>query len=68
VKGKPRLKLRDGDVADYHSGSGPDTLAFRLRDKSAAAVSMDLNGGFIIAGQAGVKMRRAQIELQSKSK
>jgi len=63
VKGKPRLKLSDGNFADYLSGSGSDTLTFRLPAKSADAVSMDLNGGFIIAGQAGTTMRMAELSL-----
>ena len=66
MKGKPRLKLSDGNFADYLSGSGSDTLTFRLPDKSADAVSMDLNGGFIIASQAGTTMRMAELSLSSK--
>jgi pectinesterase len=64
VKGKPRLKLSDGNFADYVSGSGLNTLVFRAKDKSAEAVSLDLNGGFIIASEAGVATRMAELLLR----
>ena len=60
VKGNPRLKLSNGQSADYLSGSGSNTLAFRSSDKRAKVVSMDLNGGFIIAGRASVTPRMAK--------
>ena len=59
VKGKPRLKLSNGQFADYVSGSGSDTLAFQLPGKPADAVSVDLNGGFILACQASAATRMA---------
>jgi pectinesterase len=61
VKGKPRLKLSDGKFADYLSGSGTDTLTFRSPDKSAHAISLDANGGFIIASRASAAMRMADL-------
>ena len=64
VKGKPRLKLSDGTFADYASGSGSDTLVFTLpQGKSAEMASVDLNGGAIIATEAGATLRLAQLTL-----
>ena len=63
VKGTPRLKLTNGHFAEYVSGSGSNTLVFRLPEKSADAVSLELNGGFIIATQAAATMRMAQLPL-----
>jgi pectinesterase len=67
VKGKPRLKLSDGAVAQYASGSGTDTLTFRLSKGGANKVtSVDLNGGAIIASEADTTLRRAQLTLPVK--
>ena len=63
VKGKPRLKLSNGEFADYASGSGSDTLTFHLPGKPADAVSVDLNGGFILASQASAATRMAGLSL-----
>jgi pectinesterase len=67
VKGKPQLKLSDGTFAHYDSGSGTDTLVFNLRKDAANEVaSVDLNGGAIIASEAGATMRLAQLTLPVK--
>jgi len=64
VKGKPRLKLSQRAVADYASGSGSDTLVFNLlRDAAHQVASVDLNGGAIIASEAGATLRLAQLTL-----
>jgi pectinesterase len=72
VKGKPRLKLSDGDFAYYVSGSGSDTLQFHvlalhLPDNSADVGVVDLNGGFIIACQASADLRMADLTLPPSS-
>jgi pectinesterase len=63
VKGKPQLKLSNGNAAGYLSGSGSDTLEFRSPDNSASAVAVDLNGGFIIASEADATTRLAKLQL-----
>jgi pectinesterase len=64
VKGKPRLALRDGKFAEYASGSGSDTLVFNLpKDVAGEVVSVDLNGGAIIASEAAATLRMAQLLL-----
>ncbi len=64
VKGKPRLKLTHGAFANYVSGSGTDTLVFaQPRGKSAEIISVDLNGGAIIATEAAATLRPAQLTL-----
>jgi len=64
VKGKPRLRMKDGAFADYASGSGTDTLVFNLPDStSGKAVAVDLNGGAIIASEAGATLRLARLTL-----
>jgi hypothetical protein len=46
VKGKPRLTLDNGRIANYMSGSGSDTLVFTLpQGEPGVVVSVDLNGG-----------------------
>jgi pectinesterase len=62
VKGRPQLVLRDG-LADYVSGSGTDTLVFRVQGKPGAVTSVDLNDGAIIATEAGATLRPAQLKL-----
>ena len=67
VKGKPRLKLNDGAVADYASGSGTDTLVFNLPDNAMnKPVAVDLNGGAILASEAGATLRLAQLTMPAK--
>jgi pectinesterase len=64
AKGKPQLKLSDGTFAGYTSGSGGNTLVFRLpQGKSDKVASVDLNGGAIIASEAGAALRPAQLTL-----
>jgi pectinesterase len=67
VKGKPRLKLSDGAVADYASGSGTEALTFNLPKGGATeVVSVDLNGGAVIASEADATLRLAQLTLPAK--
>jgi pectinesterase len=67
VKGKPQLKLSDGTFTHYASGSGTDTLVFNLpKDAANEVASVDLNGGAIIASEAGATMRLAQLTLPVK--
>jgi pectinesterase len=67
VKGKPRLKLSGGAFADYVSGSGTDTLAFKLpQDGSLEVTAVDLNGGDILTSEADATLRLAQLTLPAK--
>ncbi|MEY4385674.1 MAG: hypothetical protein RLY20_957 [Verrucomicrobiota bacterium] len=60
VKGKPRVTIRAGRMADYVSGSGSDVLVFKLAPGSTQGVPvLDLNGGAIIASEAGASLRCA---------
>ncbi len=60
VKGKPRLKLRNDQFADYSSGSGTSAFVFNLpKDSASEVVAMDLNGGAIIACEAAATIRAA---------
>jgi pectinesterase len=69
VKGKPRLKMCDSDVADYASGSGGDTLLFGLASDSADKVcGVDLNDGAIIACEASATLRAADLSLPAAQK
>ena len=69
VKGKPRLKMCSGRVANYLSGSGTDTLLFGPAADSADEVSsVDLNGSAIIACEASVTVRRANISIAAGQK
>lgn len=64
VKGKPRLVLGAGKFADYVGGSGSNTLVFRVPEGVVdEVVSVDLNGGAIIATEAAAMMRAAQIAM-----
>lgn len=64
VKGKPRLTLRGGKSADYISGGGSDVLAFNLpADATGEVTAVDLNGGAIIACEAGAALRVAESTL-----
>ena len=51
VKGKPTIKLADGKIAGYATGSGTDTLTFKA-PTSAAPDTLNLNGGTIFASIA----------------
>jgi pectinesterase len=57
VKGKPRLKLKSGARVNYASGSGTDTLHFGPFSGKDSPESLEPNGGFIIACEAGVAPR-----------
>jgi pectinesterase len=64
VKGQPRLKLRGGKFADYISGSGTDQLIFAAPQNESEKISaLQLNGGAIIACEAGAKIRAAELSL-----
>jgi pectinesterase len=69
VKGKPRLRMRSGGLADYVSGSGTDTLLFGQPSDSEDEVrTVDLNGGAIIACQASATSRLANLALPAANK
>jgi len=64
VKGKPRAMLSDGSSAAYITGSGSDTLVFAAPASSGGDVkSVDLDGGWIIASEAGASTRNAHLAL-----
>jgi pectinesterase len=64
VKGEPRLRMCNGGMANYISGSGSDTLLFELAsDSSEEICSVDLNGGSIIACEASAFLRLASMSL-----
>jgi pectinesterase len=65
VKGKPRLVLVAGKTyADYASGSGSETLKFKMpMGILAEPKSIDLNGGSIIASVASATIREANLNL-----
>jgi pectinesterase len=64
VKGRLQLKLRDGQQADYVSGSGSKMLVFKLpAEVKAEPVSLVLNGGAIVASEAGSALRLADAAL-----
>lgn len=56
VKGNPVLKLADGKTADYFSGSGTDSLAFKA-PTSSAPKTLELRGGTILASTASAQTR-----------
>jgi pectinesterase len=66
VKGRPQLVLRGG-LADYVSGSGSDTLVFKVQGKPGGVISVDLNDGAIIATEAGAALRPAQLKLPAEN-
>jgi pectinesterase len=69
VKGKPRLKMSTGVVADYVSGSGSETLLFELASNSGGEISaVDLNGGAIIARNASANVRVADLSLRENAR
>jgi pectinesterase len=62
VKGRPRLKLQNGTFLNYISGSGTDTLFFNSSEDAAMYLAaVDLNGGAIIASEAGATLRLARL-------
>jgi pectinesterase len=63
VKGRPRLALRDGQFADYASGSGSDTLVFTAPAANATAARFDFNGGAILATEASATLRLAETRI-----
>src|SRR5262249_10835009 len=65
VKGRPRLVLVVGRTyAEYASGSGSETLKFKMpMGILAEPKSIDLNGGAIIASVASVAPRPADLKL-----
>lgn len=62
VKGRPRLKLQNGTFADYVSGSGSDMLVFSAATETEIT-SLDLQGGAIIATEAGATLRLADLTM-----
>jgi pectinesterase len=68
VKGKPRLEMCRGGVANYISGSGGDTLLFEPESDSDEVCSMDLNGGAIIGCRASARLRPANLSLRAAQK
>ena len=64
VKGKPRVALGAARLGNYAFGSGTDTLTFLCSSQTPDEVkSVDLNGGAIVASEAGASIRRASLEL-----
>ena len=64
VKGRPRLVLRSGSVADYASGSGSDTLVFAAPSGTRGEiVKLELQDGVIIATEAAATLRIAEVAL-----
>jgi pectinesterase len=64
VKGKPRLVLRSGEFASYATGSGSNTLLFAASAGHHSTVKkVDLQGGAIIASEAGAAVRVADVSL-----
>jgi pectinesterase len=62
VKGRPRLKLQNGTFLNYISGSGTDTLFFNSSEDAAMYLTaVDLNGGAIIASEAGATLRTVRL-------
>jgi pectinesterase len=60
VKGRPRLRLKDGGYAPYQSGSGTDTLVFASKGGTGAQVAafeLGDGGGAVIATEAGAVLR-----------
>ena len=64
VKGKPQLKLRDGRLIDFTSGSGSEVLVFKLPPDAAGDVaSIEMNGGAIVACEASAALCAADVSL-----
>lgn len=64
VKGAPRLVFTDGTGATYLSGSGGKTLVF-ASPHAGDPDKFDLQGGAIVATEAGAKLRVADLKLPS---
>ena len=63
VRGKPRLLLKTGP-ADYVNGGGTETLVFNAPNgKAGEAQALDPNGATILACQAGIALRVANLAL-----
>ena len=63
VKGKPRLRLRDGGYAEYASGSGGTVLVFSTRvrsERTVAVTGLNLHGGAIVASEASANLRMVE--------
>ena len=54
--------MKGGGHADYASGSGTDTLAFKTDDHSPLK-AIDWNGGTIIASEASANVRLSSLKL-----
>ena len=65
VKGQPRLILQSGGSTKYIGGSGSSTLIFEkpTTEKDIIA-SIDLNGGSIVASEADVSLRNADVTIK----
>jgi pectinesterase len=64
VKGKPRLVLKSGGTADYVNGGGGEKLVFAMPTGVPNEVaSIDLQGGAIVASEAGGAIRFAETSL-----
>jgi pectinesterase len=65
VKGHPRLAEHGEKFADYSAGSGTDTLTFKLSSGTATnrtdIMSIELNGGAIVASQAAATIVPADL-------
>jgi len=65
VKGRPRLKMPRGSVADYVSGSGSETLLFEPASHSGGEIfALELDGGVIIARDASANLRATDLLLR----
>jgi pectinesterase len=65
AKGKPRLALAKGEFAELVGGSGTNKLEFSAATApaSAAKPTLDLNGGAIVASEAGATVRLAEAKM-----
>jgi|SRR5438093_8507836 len=64
IKGKPRVTMRDGGVANYVAGSGTNRLSFELAwDSDHEVLAVDLNNGSILACEASAGLRLANLSL-----
>jgi pectinesterase len=66
VKGKPRLTFPNGQPADFIGGSGTATLEFSSPAAAFGGVipRLELNGGAIVACEAGATLRVAELKFQ----
>jgi len=64
IKGKPRVTMRDGGVANYVAGSGTNRLSFELAwDSDHEVLAVDLNNGSLLACEASAGLRLANLSL-----